>query len=152
MFDKYKERWAKLEEDHESIRKAKQHVEKYQVVYAAVGGSFATLLVVRTFGKPQIIMKEAAPILAPVFNNNNMPVMKNVVENTVNNAGYCAKIVEEVGTDKMWPKAKVLAEQLAEEYGVPFQTARRRLSANINGHEAHAFGRQFRTVGIRTTG
>ena len=49
MFDKYKDRFAKLEEDHESIRKVKQHVEDNKIYYIA-GASGLTCLLVGGFG------------------------------------------------------------------------------------------------------
>lgn len=49
MFDKYKERFDKLEEDHESVRKIKQHVEKNKLYYIA-GASGLSCLIVGGFG------------------------------------------------------------------------------------------------------
>jgi hypothetical protein len=97
MFDKYKERFDKLEEDHESIRKAHEHVVKYQVVYAMVGGSALTLVGVKLFGKPQVIVERAASDI-PAIAINNMPVFNN----TVNNGGHMRKIVKCLETGQLW--------------------------------------------------
>jgi hypothetical protein len=150
MFEKAKERVAKLEEDHESLRKVHQHVEKYQTVYAAVGGSAITLVAVKLFGKPQVIVKgaESLPSLinAPVF--NNMPVISTVV----NNAGHCTKVVQDLETGDLWPKIGELAHELAEKHGVSYDTARNMLSRHLNGHRDQVFGKQYRTIALGTTG
>lgn len=49
MFDKYKDRFNKLEEDHESIRKIKQHIETNKLYYIA-GGTGLGCLIVGGFG------------------------------------------------------------------------------------------------------
>jgi hypothetical protein len=51
MFDKYKARFKKFEEDHESVHKGIQHVEKNKTVYAAIGGSALTFAGVKAFGR-----------------------------------------------------------------------------------------------------
>lgn len=151
MFDKYKARFAKFEEDHESVRKAAQHVEKYQVVYATIGGSVVTLIAVRVFGGPQVIVKEAVGLPtvinnAPVFNNQN------VGNQLVNNIGRCCKIVQDLETEELWPKANALAAELAEKHGITFDAARTMLSKHLNGHSDHVFGKQYVTYGLGTTG
>jgi hypothetical protein len=152
MFENAKARFAKLEEDHEAVRNIKQHVEKYQTVYAAVGASGLTLVAVKLFGKPQVIVKgsEALPSIvntvAPVFNNHN------IGNHLVNNVGHCTKIVQDVETEKLWPKASALAAELAEKHGVSFETARTLLSKHLNGHTDHVFGKQYMTYGLGTTG
>jgi len=147
MFDKYKERWTKLEEDHESIRKAKAHVEKYQVVYVAVGSSLATMIVVRTFSRPQMIMKEASAMVPQVI-NNNMPVFNNTI---VNNAGHLRKIVERED-GKLWPSITDAALDLAQEKGLTLDRARWLISRCVNGHEPHVYGVRYSTIGVGTTG
>src|SRR4051794_27892531 len=104
MFDKTKERIAKLEETNETFRKAKQHVEKNKTTYIVGAGCLVVGYVLR---KPQaitMITEAAAPIIAPVFNNHN------VVENTVNNGGYARKIIRCLETDQMWPSMTKAAE------------------------------------------
>jgi hypothetical protein len=149
MFENAKARFAKLEEDHESIRKVKTHVEKYQTVYAAVGASGMTLVAVKLFGKPQVIVKAAEglpTVISPVF--NNMPTFTNIV----NNAGRCTKVVQDLDTGELWSKIGELAAELAEEHKIPFETARTLLSKHLNGHTDHVFGKQYRTIALGTTG
>lgn len=45
MFENVKARFAKLEEDHESVRSAKQHVEKYQLAYIAGASGVGCLII-----------------------------------------------------------------------------------------------------------
>jgi hypothetical protein len=152
MFDRFKERLVKLEEDHDNVRKAHEHVVKYQVVYATIGGSAVTLVAVKLFGKPQVIVKGDSG-LPMVINNTVAPVIAPVMSNTVNNTGYCTKIVQGLDDDgKLWPKAAALAAELAEEHGVSFEAARTLLSKHLNGHTDHAYGKRYVTYGLGTTG
>lgn len=139
MFDSFKERFAKLEEDHESIRNAKQHVEKYQVVYATVGGSALTLVAVKLFGRPQVIVKGAGDLpaivntVAPVFNNHN-------IGNVVNNGGYARKIIRCVETDELWPSMS----KAAEDAGHTLQA----MSKHIHGQNEHLDGLHYVIEGL----
>jgi hypothetical protein len=45
MFDRFKERLAKLEEDHDNIRKMHQHVEKHKIVYIAGASGLGFLVI-----------------------------------------------------------------------------------------------------------
>jgi hypothetical protein len=131
------------EESMEDISPAQKHWQKHRTKYIAGGVVAGTAVVSFVAGK-----HFQRPIIIDF-----KPVLNNVVNNNVeNNLGYCTKIVEEVGADKMWPKAKILAEELAKEHGVSFETARRELSRNLNGHTTSAFGRDFRVIGLGTTG
>jgi len=151
MFDNFRERIKKLEEDHDNLRKIHQHVDKHKVAYAAggaaIGSGVICIVATRQFIRPVVIHN----IVQPVF--NNQPVMKNVVNNTVNNVGYCTKIVQDLDDPtKLWPKVAALAAELAEEHNVSFETARTMLSKHLNGHSDNVFGRRFVTYGLGTTG
>jgi hypothetical protein len=50
MFDKYRERFAKFEEDHESVRKMRMHVEKNKIAYAAGASGVGCLIIGGTAG------------------------------------------------------------------------------------------------------
>jgi hypothetical protein len=108
MFDKYKERWAKLEADHESLRKIRVHFEENGKVYLVGAGCLGAGYLLH---RPQVITMEGS---APVFNNTVAPVispiMQNVVENAVSNGGYTRKIIRCLETDQMWPSMKAAAE------------------------------------------
>lgn len=136
MFEKYKERFDKLEEDHESVRKVKQHVEKYQVVYATLGGSAVTLVAVKIFGKPQVIVKGGEALPAIVNTINNMPVFNN----TVNNGGHMRKIIRCIETDEMWPSMT----KAAEAAGLTVQA----MSDHIHGRTDHLYGLHYTIEGL----
>lgn len=157
MFDNLKDRFAKLEEDHESVRNVKQHVEKYQVVYATVGGSAITLVAVKLFGRPQVIVKGASDIPAMINNTvapviNNAPIFNNDNSSVVNFGGHLTKIVKRIEDDTIWEKVKEAAEAIAEEEGVPFERAHWLLSRHLNGHIPNVYGVEYKSIGISTTG
>jgi hypothetical protein len=151
MFDRFKERLVKLEEDHDNVRKAHEHVVKYQVVYATIGGSAVTLVAVKLFGKPQVIVKGDSG-LPMVINNTVAPVIAPVMSNTVNNAGHCTKVVQDLETGDLWSKVGELAYELTETHGITYDTARTMLSRHLNGHRDQVFGKQYRTIALGTTG
>jgi|SRR3954447_8012788 hypothetical protein len=152
MFDSFKERFAKLEEDHESIRNAKQHVEKYQVVYATVGGSALTLVAVKLFGRPQVIVKGDSS-LPMVINNTVAPVIAPVMNNVQNNTGHLHKIVKRIapdGTEELFETVNDAARELAPEYGIKAASTLDRISKVANGHLPDYRGDRFIFVGIGT--
>jgi len=137
MFDRAKERIKKLEEDHESIRKAKAHVEKYQLVYAAAGSSALTLVAVRVFGGPQVIVKDSA---GPVFNNTVAPVMQNVVNTIVLPAhGDPGDVVQNLRTLETYASKG----EMARELGI----ARAIVSKYFSGELPDILGDQFKVIG-----
>ena len=133
MFDKFKARVEKLEETNETFRNAKAHVEKYQVVYAVVGSSVVTILVMRAIGtKPQIttIVNEFAPV------NNNLPIFSN----TVNNGGYARKIIRCLETDELWSSMTKAAEATGNNL--------RAMSKHIHGGTEHLDGLHYVIEGV----
>lgn len=152
MFDKYKARFAKFEEDHESVRKGKQHVEKYQIVYATMGGSALTLVAVKLFGGPQVIVKEL-PSLPTVINNAPVFNNQNVGNQLVNNVGHLHKIVKRIkpdGTEELFETITDAAKELAPEYGIKTASAFDRISKVANGHLSDYKDDQFAFVGVGT--
>jgi hypothetical protein len=143
MFDRFKERLVKLEEDHDNVRKAHEHVVKYQVVYATIGGSAVTLVAVKLFGKPQVIVKGDSG-LPMVINNTVAPVIAPVMSNTVNNGGHLTKMVKRLSDGAIWETVT----EAAEANDIPLTV----LSRHINGHKPDAHGEIFKIVGIGTTG
>jgi hypothetical protein len=154
MFERAKARIKKLEEDHESIRNAKKHVEKHKVVYASVGASVTTAIVMKVGTRPQIItvIQEVAAPALPSIINNNMPVFNNDNSSSVNFGGHVTKMVERVDDGKIWKKVKLLAEEVAEENNVSFETARVLLSRHLNGYIPDVYGVEYKPVGLGTTG
>src|SRR3954464_4161014 len=73
MFDKTKERIAKLEKTNETFRKAKQHVEKNKTTYIVGAGCLAGGIVVGLYFRRPIVI-DFQPIInnTPVFNNHNV--------------------------------------------------------------------------------
>jgi hypothetical protein len=77
MFDKYRERFAKFEEDHESVRKMRIHLEKNGKVYLVGAGCLGAGYLLR---RPQVIeivnevSPAIAPVIAPVITNNNIVI------------------------------------------------------------------------------
>lgn len=154
MFDKYKERFAKIEEDHENVRKFHQHVLKYQLYYVSGATALVSVAGMRVLSRPTTItniVEQAPPVISPVFNNHNIG---NVVNNTVNNAGHCCKIVQDLESGKLWPTAKSLAMEIAEEHSITIERARWLLSRHTNGAEGYEtlFGKTYTNYGVGTTG
>jgi len=119
----------------------KKHSTKYAVGTAIVVTAGVTYCVTRQFGVKTITV-------APVFNNTVSPVMNNVT----NNVGRCSKIVMDLETEQLWKKIKILAEELAKEHDVPFETVRHVLSKHLNGYPGYeyVFGRKYVTAGLTT--
>lgn len=144
MFDSFKERFAKLEEDHESIRNAKQHVEKYQVVYATVGGSALTLVAVKLFGRPQVIVKGAGDLPAIVNTIHNTPVFNNHnIGNQLNSfGGHMTKLVKCIETGEMWETVTDAAEAAGSSLSL--------MSRHLNDHKDDVYGLHYKIVGLGT--
>jgi hypothetical protein len=151
MFDKFKERIAKLEETNETFRDAKAHVEKYQVVYACGITSVVCIIVTRAVStRPmEVTTIIEAPSISPVF--NNQPVFE-IANHLANNAGHCTKVVQDLETGELWSKAGELAHELAEEHGITYDAARTMLSRHLNGKRDQVFGKIYRTIALGTTG
>lgn len=142
MFDKYKARFAKFEEDHESVRKVTKHIEKHQVLYASGATGVLCIFGTRTFAKPTVvnnIIEQAAPVISPVFNNHNIG---NVVNNVVNNGGHMHKIVQCLETGEIWEKVTDAAEASG--------TSLSYMSRHINGHKEDVFGKHYKIIGLGT--
>lgn len=132
------------------MAQVKKHLQENKGTYLVGASCLAAGYFLR---KPSVIeiLNETAPSIAPVF--NNMPVISPVFNNTVNNVGHCCKIVQGLDDEgKLWPKAALLAEELAEEHGITFDAARTMLSKHLNGHSDHVFNKRYVTYGLGTTG
>lgn len=154
MFENVKARFAKLKEDHESVRKVKIHVEKYKPFYIAApvifGGGF---LSGKYFQRPIEVTVENIIENAPVFNNTVAPVMNNLGNQLVNNLGPCCKIVQDADDpNKLWPMIKVLAEEIAENNETSVEHVQRMLARHFRGELEHVFNRHYRPYGVTTTG
>ena len=105
--------------------KIKGHFRKNKDRYLFFGLGAVVVLAIR---KPITI--------APVFNNNNLPVFANVV----NNGGHMRKIVRCLETDEMWPSVS----KAADAVGVTIPA----MSRHINGHEDHVRGLHYVIDGL----
>ena len=103
MFDKYKERWAKLEEDHESVRKIKTHFEVNGKLYLVGAGCLTAGYLLR---RPVKVVNESP---APVFNNHVKPVFNNIVISALGDPG---NVVQNPITLETWPSQGALARSL----------------------------------------
>jgi|SoiMethySBSTD1v2_1073268.scaffolds.fasta_scaffold1166464_1 hypothetical protein len=141
MFENAKARFAKLEEDHESIRKVKTHVEKYQTVYAVVGASGLTLVAVKLFGKPQVIVKGASEL--PAIAINNMPVFENHnIGNQQTFGGPMTKLVKCLETGEVWETVTEAAEAAGASLSL--------MSRHLNGYKDHVYDKHYKIIGLGT--
>jgi len=148
MFDKTKERIAKLEETNETFRNVKRHLQDNKKVYI-VGTGFLGVGFVggKYFQRPIVIDFQPVINNAPTFNNHNVG---NVVNNTVNNLGRLSKIVRDVATGEEWQKIRYLAEKIAAENGISIDNARVMLNRHFRGELPDVFGKTYEVAGIRT--
>jgi hypothetical protein len=151
MFDKTKERVKKFQEDHESVHKIIQHVEKNKNTYLTGAGCLGAGFVFGKYYQRPIII-DFQPVInnAPVFNNHNIG---NVVENTVNNIGHLHKIVKRIkpdGTVQFFESVNDAARELAPEYGIKASSTLDRISKVANGHIPDYRDDKFIFVGVGT--
>ena len=148
MFDKTKERIAKLEETNETFRNVKRHLQDNKKVYF-VGAGFLGVGFVggKYFQRPIVIDFQPVIQNTPTFNNHNIG---NVVNNTVNNLGRVSKIIRDVETGEEWQKMRYLAEKVAAERGISYDHARTLISQNVHGLRDHVFGKTYEIAGLRT--
>jgi hypothetical protein len=78
-------------------------------------------------------------LIAPVFNN------------TVNNGGYCTKIVQRLSDKEIFEKAGDAAFEIAEKYGLTHEYARQLLSKHLNGKLPDVFGETYKVIAVSTT-
>ena len=111
--------------------KIKGHFRKNKERYLFFGLGAVVVLAIR---KPIVI--------APVFNNNNLPVFSNM-----NNqfGGHAHKIVKCLETGELWETVT----DAAKAAGTSFPA----MSKHLNGHSAeHLYGKHYSIVGLGTTG
>ena len=110
MFDKYKERWTKLEEDHESIRKVRIHFEKHGKTYLVGAGCLTAGYLLRGASAPDVVQT--------IHGNENIGTVINKSKNVdvvikyLNLRNYNAKPVRCLETLKEWPSQIEAAEEL----------------------------------------
>ena len=145
MFDKTKERIRKLEETNETFRNVKQHLQDNKKVYF-VGAGFLGVGFVggKYFQRPIIIDFQPVINNRPVFNNHNIG---NVVQT---NIGRVSKIVRDVETGEEWQKIRYLAEKIAEENGISYDSARVMLGKHFRGTLDRVFDKKYELAGLRT--
>jgi len=134
MFERYKDRFAKFEADHEAVHKVRKHFEENGTIYLVAVGCFGAGYLLR---KPQMITIEGA---APVFHNTIAPVISPVMNNVVNNGGYMRKIVRCLETDELWPSMSKAAEATGNSL--------RAMSKHIHGGTDHLDGLHYVIEGL----
>lgn len=107
--------------------RVKQHLKNNKQVYLVGGGCLVAGYFLR---RPRVV--------SPVF--NNMPVMNNIVHNTVNNGSYARKIVRCIETDELWSSMT----KAAEASGHTLQS----MSKHIHGHTDHLDGLHYIIEGV----
>jgi len=147
MFDKYRARFAKFEEDHESVRKIKKHLQDNQQTYLVGAGCLVGGYLLRRPNVITVINEATAPTISPVFNNHNVG---NVVNNVVNNVGPCCKVVKRLEDERIWEKSIDAARELAEEKQIPLDKAKWLISRNANGAIPDVFGMHYRNIATHT--
>lgn len=108
----------------------KMHFRKNKKLYLGIGIGVVVTLAIR---KPIV--------LAPIFNNNNIPVFHN---NQINFAGHMTKLVKCLETGQLW-------ETVTEAAGAVGHTVQT-MSKHLNGHTEHIDGLHYAIVGMGTTG
>ena len=122
--------------------KVKLHVKEHKEAY--IVGAIGVTVVAGVL----ILKRRPIIIAAPVFNNNNLPVFNNVV----NNGGHATKIVQRLSDGHIWESATEAALSLAEQRGITLDRARWLISRNINGALDAVYGDHYRAIGLSTTG
>lgn len=117
-------------------QKIKQHVKDNQVAYiSGVGGvtvgALGVLLLTRS---PMQFTNNVAPVIAPVFNNDNSSV--------VNLGGPMTKMVKCLETGEIWEKVTYAAE----DAGVTLH----KMSQHLNGHKDHVNDLHYKIIGLGT--
>lgn len=136
MFENLKERIAKLEETNEDFRNAKAHVEKYKVVYAAVGSSAITLVAAKTFGNTPEIKQIIKPKNQMGLGYKSQQIMNTIVLPAKGDPG---DVVQNLRTLETYPSKGELAKTL----GLP----RSRVADYFAGRLPHLQGDEFAVIG-----
>jgi hypothetical protein len=102
MFDKYKERYAKLEEDHESVRKIRLHFKANGKTYLVGAGCFGSGYLMR--GKSSGIKQ-----VVDNFNIKYKSPTNNIVLAALGDPG---NVVQNPRTRETWPSQGALARNL----------------------------------------
>lgn len=115
----------------------KTHIEENKTVYIAAASSIATgalvAMIVRT--KPVTVVTNIAPVISPIFNNDNS-------SNVVNFAGHAHKIVRGNANGQIWGTVTEAAEAAGVELS--------RMSRHLNGHIPHIDGETYSIIGMGT--
>jgi hypothetical protein len=115
----------------------KKHVGEHKVAYscAATGVVVAIVTVLVMRGRPSFSVS-VAPVIAPVFNNNN--------SSSVNLGGYAHKLVQCDETKEIWPTVTDAAKAAGVATSV--------MSRCLNGHKEHIYGNHYKIIGVGTLG
>jgi hypothetical protein len=142
------------------LRRIKQHLQDNKRRYligggviggtAVVGGSFALGRMTAPLKVVTSMTSEASSTVGDVAESATVAIDQSLTFiQHINGAGRMYKIIEDLDNPgALTKKINTVATELAEEFNVPFETARKLLSQHVNGHSPHVFGRHFRIAGV----
>jgi hypothetical protein len=125
------------------INRIKRHVKENKKVYFASAGTGACCLAVGLYFRRPIVID-----FKPVIEITNSPTFNNHIEN---NLGPMSKIVRDVMTNEEWQKIKYLAEKIAKDQGISYDSARVMLGKHFRGELDDVFGRVYEIAGLRAS-
>lgn len=122
----------------QEIEKAREHIRANKNAYIAgsVGVVVGGVSVLITKGRTGDIVNTVAPVISPVFNNDN--------SSSVNFGGYATKCVKCLETGDVWETVKEAASDAGSDPSW--------MSKHLNGRTKHINGKHYKIVGVGTTG
>src|SRR4051794_18430194 len=137
MFDKYKARFAKFEEDHEAVRKVRIHFEENRDTYLVGVGCLGAGYLLRSHSSPDVVQTftDSTDNIGTVINRSKNV---DVVIKYLNARNYNAQPVRCLETLQEFPSQKEAAEA--------FKMASNILSQHLNGKFEHAKGFHFERI------
>jgi len=141
MFDNFRERIKKLEEDHDNLRKIHQHVDKHKVAYVAGASGLGCLVIGGTAGN--IFGKKVA--VSAIAKNTalvNWKPIASVVQETVVQMparGHRGNVIWCNELKRAFPSQNFAAKELGLHAG--------NLSSHLQGRLPHVNGYTFKNLG-----
>jgi hypothetical protein len=132
------------DENKGRLDRVKRHLKDNKKTYLVGAGCLAGGIAVGLYFRRPIVID-----FRPVITNNNLPTFNNtnLVENHL---GRVSKIVRDTETGKEWTKIRHLAEEIATEHGISYDSARTRISQHLHGLSDHVFNKRYEIAGLRT--
>lgn len=119
------------------FEKTKAHIQKHKVVYGTISGVVTGIglgiLVGKSLRSAISVVNSVAPVISPVFNNDNSTTF----------GGYLHKIVKCLETGDIYETVK----DSADKAGVAVS----KMSRHLNGHMDHVNGQHYEIIGLGVT-